>query len=357
MRFPTNPTIVRLASLLRRGALSLSLPFLLAGSLEAGTINLNLTDTTATGTGADGTAILGGGTWNRLHKNQRALANALVKNSGAASPVTVTQSAGPEPDVISHNNGNPVQGESWYNGFGFTLAFSGLLPSQVHTVAVYSDRVGVDPNHSITVTGSGAAQVKSAPYPGVAVTALPGTEGPDYLLFTVTTTAGGGLSIATNFNMAGVQIRGVLPGELGPQADALVTKSVKAKSGKGNNVYGINPSPKQTLGQKAAGKRPRNYYAIMQNDGAEIDNLFLMAFLDRATKTKVFDQTTRKNITATAKARNYRFDLEAKASRKFKVTVASKRPKLARNSAVAICSSPSTLKTKKQDCVTCLLRR
>ena len=66
-----------------------------SGVVFAGLINVNLTDTTTTGIGNDGSGPLGSGAWNRVNDAQAAFTNQLITSANLATGITMTQSPAP----------------------------------------------------------------------------------------------------------------------------------------------------------------------------------------------------------------------------------------------------------------------
>lgn len=316
--------------------------------VHAGLININLTknSVTPTGTGPDGNAILGGGIWNRIDETDTSILNALVDSKGAATPATAIDAAFPS-GFLQVDFGNAIQKESW--GFPVDLTVSGLIANQVYKVAVYSDRNGsTNPSDTYTVNGTS----KVLPNPGEAMIALPGTEGTDYALFLVNASATGTILISAPI-IAGIQIEGLLPGELGPQPDLSVSKSA-TKAGKGIGAVSAAPMKSQTLRQETTKKRARRFYVEAVNAGEEVDVFYLMGWWKKKkSKVKVFDNTTGGNVTAQALLQSYRYQLCRNEKRQFKVVVRSKDKK-PRKLKTRIGAAPSTFSTSRWDLVTLL---
>jgi len=319
----------------------------LSGAGQGGTINVNFTDTTGTGPGFDGNGILGGGVWNRVQDASLPGSFPLAKNTGAASGVTMNPT-GVSILGSSQGNGNLIQNESWYDGNTITITCTGFVPNGFYSVVVYNDRYGIS---NYTVQGV----PKSLPAAGIAPTVLPGIENVDYATFVAKASSGGAISV-TGQIFAGIQIQGVLKGEVGgPKDDCMITNSRFSRGGRGRGIFGIRPNPVQSFAQSGRGGASRFYFVNVNNTGAEYDKMFLMAFPDPNTRVTIIDRTTRRNVTASAKARAYRFDLNAGATKGFSVQVASSSRSFTKALNVGIGASPSTLTSSRQDVVTCIL--
>lgn len=338
-----------------RGLLAASLFSLLAGGMlspeaEAGTVNVNFTDTSATVTGvSDGTGVLGGGIWTRIINDQGTTPFTLNKNNSVLSGMTLANDVTPLGDTQAANN-NPVQSESWFSLSGLNLTLGGLVPNGSYRLACYSDVDGfigfVSPTTLYTANGVSGTTLNGS----ASVRSLPGTAGVDYVLLTTKANAAGQI-VLTCAQIAGLQIQGVFSGENGPKMDCMITRAAGSSAGKGRGVFGINPNPLQTLTQSSKGQKTKTSFVNVKNSGAEFDRGFLMAFPDRGAKIRVIDQTLRKNVTAAAKALRHRFDISAGQTKRFTVQLSSATAGQTAPLSVGIGASPSTLKRPKQDVV------
>jgi hypothetical protein len=319
----------------------------------AGTVNVNFTDTSASVSGAlDGTGILGGGIWSRIINDQGAIPFALRDSNDVPTGVSVVNGSVPSGD--SQGNGNPVQNESWFSLANLALSINGLVPNGSYRLACYSDVDGflgfVSPTTLYTANGVSATTTNGT----ASARSLPGTSGIDYALITAKANGSGVISL-TAAQIAGLQIQGVLPGENGPKMDCMITRSANSKAGKGQGVFGIKPNRAQSLSQRANGAA-KTYFVNVKNAGAEFDSAFLMAFPDAGVKLRVIDQATRKNVTAAAVARRYRFDIDSGNTMRFTVQVSSASGGQTGTLNAGIGASPSTLNRANQDVVTCVLK-
>jgi len=325
------------------------LPFLIALSAfampdkaTAGLININLTDTAESETGMDGDAILGGGTWNRIDKDQATTDTPLVDSEHNPTGITAKDTVVPSP--IPQNNGNQVQNVAW--GFDVNLTVSGLIVDQVYKVAVYSDRYGtLSPSDTYVVNGVD----KQLPNPQTDGDDLPGIENTDYALFTVNASGTGNITIEAPW-IAGIQIEGVLPGEAGPQPDARVSDKA-SKAGKGNDRYASSPRRSQTLSQNTRKKRPRRFFLWIENDGEEVDRFSLRGrWSKRKSRVKVIALGGGGNVTAETLSGIYRYQLCRDEARQFKIVVKPKRKKR-RTLKARFEASPSTGAAARKDLV------
>lgn len=326
---------------------------LCACELHAGLISVNFTDTTASGIASDGPGALGAGTWNRIRFSDAAGTNNLFDSSSVATGATLSQSSGGPMSSVSQGNGNPVQNETWGNGSTIGITVTGLVPNQIYKVVIYSDKKGLgDPVETYVVNGLG----KSLPNPGVSPSPLPGTENIDYAVFVVNS-SGAGQIVVTAPVLCGMQIQGVLAGEAGPQMDCRIAKNPNATGGKGNGVYELKNSKSQTLSQKVKGNRAAKYYVNVENDGAEIDDCYLMGFWKNRhfKKVRIKDRATGANVTAAALSLKHRFVLDSGATKSFFVKAKRAKQRSGKTS-LQVCASPSTLVPTQQDCVTALMK-
>lgn len=326
---------------------------LFASQLSAGLINVNFTNTTASGLNPDGPGVLGAGTWNRIIFSAAGATTALFDRASGSTTATLSQSSGAAVAGGSQANGNPVQNESW-TGVSFIVTVTGLVANQVYKVAVYSDKIGSGGGtDTYVVNGLGI----TLPNPGASVNPLPGTAGTDYAIFQVTATSGGQISVAVPGAIAGLQIQGVLNGESGPQMDCLITKSASSTTGKGGGVYKVKPTKKQTISKKVKGSKALKTFVNVQNDGAEIDNCYLMGFWKKKHFKKVVirDRATGANVTAATMRGRHRFILDAGSTKGFSVK-AKRAKQRSRDTSLQVCASPSTQVASKQDCVTSTIK-
>lgn len=358
MHVPSNvPSIIPAAHRwIATASLSAALLFgLLPDIGVAGTVNINFTRNSATGAPfPDGTGILGGGGWNRRNKDEATVADILLTSTGASSGVSVVNNIAGAFGA-TRVNGNPVQNESWSKSVAnpIVLTISGLVPNAFYRLACYSDRVGdgVNPTNTFLANGSISGSTNNA---GAASVTLPGTAGTDYVILIAPASSLGQIALSTPV-IAGLQIQGVLTGELGPKMDCMVTNLRIVPGGKGRGVFGIRPNPAQTFTLNGNRGTTRTFYVNAKNTGVEYDKAFLMAFPDRGLRLKVLDKTTLRNVTANARALRHRFDLNAGQTQGFIVQVGASNPTFSNPLGAGIGCSPSTLKASKQDVVRCVV--
>lgn len=331
------------------------------GQLRAGLINLNFTNTSPTAPAFDGTAVLGGGIWNRIQATaamgQDASDIVPLKNSaGDTLAITVTGKESGVVDGAGHMNGNALQSESWIGNSPGALVFvelAGLVPGQVYQIAVYSNRVGSgDPADIYIVAGE---QV-DLPNPGEQDTTLPGVEDQDYLLFTPAAGSNGKILIVANA-IAALQIEGrLLVTDPLPAPDAIITNNPAALTGRGENVRNSAVSAAQTVTQKGKIKRPVTFYPVVGNDGAIIDRQSVqLAYSPRDSQVLLIDRETAANVTAVAKTGNHRFILDGGEKRRFQMQL---RPLKAKKTLVSasLTARPSTGDTTLSDTVAAAVR-
>ena len=326
-------------------------------SIHAELISVNFTDDTTSAAVIDD-AILGDGTWNQM-ADESPSSSPLLKSDGSASSITLVVSS---TSGIQTNTqvGNSVQSESWSStapAMGatppITCSVSGLLNGQVFQVAVYLDREGTGAGNTDDYTVNGTT--KSTTTPGEQVVPLPGVADLDYLLFTATASVTGQITIEGP-SMAAVQIQGILDDtEDGPKLDGRITKLAFSNGGRGNDRYIVGFSRSQSITQQAKRRQTKRYFANFENEGKEIDRCFFMAFANkRQAKLTIKDRDTRKNVTARALRKNYRYLHEKGQTRRFEISV---KPLKKRGTIKTRVSAVSSTKVRSnQDSVTAVTK-
>lgn len=333
------------------------------GDAYAGLINVNLGSSDSVGN--DGNGPLGGGTWNRVNlATANAGATALVKSDGSPTGITI-QHFGTNPGAVIESGQNAVQLEAWIDFTDTPLVqFTGFSPIEMYEIVVYCDRgaVSMSGSHNIQIYDPNFlsnTQSKSILEPGNAFVPMPGVEGTDYVRFLMNPpgpSPAGVQFVVAGQRIAGIQIRGIMDNELGPQIDGVISARRNLRKAKGNNFYSLGKSKKQGIVQKTTGPKRVRYFVGFQNDGIERDQMYMMIFAKkRQAKVKVRDRTMGGNATVQGLLRNYRYFLSPGKTHLFQVVIRPRGNK--RKILTQICGSPSTLQRAKQDCVNCILRR
>jgi len=336
-------------------ACALAVLSLLPGELKAGLININFTNTFPSGLFSDGPGILGAGAWNRVAFSDAANTNILLDNDSILTPVSISQSSGTAVTGRSQGNGNRVQEQSWTDGSAFILTLTGLMPSHIYKVALYSDRVGSGASDDTYIVGGVGVTLSN---PGAAPTDQPGVSGVDYGIFVANSTSSGQMSLAVPGAIAGLQIIGVFrSSETGPKMDGMITKSSTSLTGKKEGRYKSKPDKSQTVTQKVKKNKTLKYYVNVKNDGPEIDNCLLIGSWrsNQFKKIKVRDRANGANATAKTLAGTHTFPLDAGQTAQF-VVKAKRKPNRTGEVSFTICASPSTKTRSQQDCVTGTLK-